>query len=539
MGNLNAQNNFSEPLQLNKNFLVNSAGLPEEYLLFVQDSATQILFNPAIANNFTSGFIYVNYLSDYTPQYFIPVYFDNKFDPVLHKTSSFNFPSLYTESFTSSKNPTFSAAALININGAKWLFEVTNGLNRYKNLNNSNSYILDTYNPSNNYERYIRIVSEETTDDEMTTSLKVSRIFQSGEMNYSVGLYGIINKANVNSLTGFDDNDYRYSINSDGSQYRTSLISNICQNDKTNNSRYVIGGEFTINHEFWDYLVSADYQFGDNSQNSISSENYVVVDSAYQAGQTWSVFNHTERIDYDNRTSQEPAFFNISNYFRHLINLITPGDNIFLSLNLFFSAGEISYKNLSKYFETASSGGIFTSDSSQVTNTDKADIKNLGTVFSAVYAISKNFSDLFVLSGIRFSGRLEQLEDIDMIYDDSNNLEFAKSKSYPSSASFTLPLYLNYTAAEWVSVYGGINYSYTYFHNKHEYNYMLEGIYDQGNISAESNQKADDTSERWQSYKSLYAGCELRHSSGLKIQFFFDDDIASIRNWNFSVGYHF
>lgn len=68
---------------------------------------------------------------------------------------------------------------------------------------------------------------------------------------------------------------------------------------------------------------------------------------------------------------------------------------------------------------------------------------------------------------------------------------------------------------------------------------MLEGIDDQGNISAESNQKADDTSERWQSYKSLYAGCELRHSSGLKIQFFFDDDIASIRNWNFSVGYHF
>jgi len=387
-GNLNAQNDFSEPLQLNKNFLVHSAGLPEEYLLFVQDSATQILFNPARANDFSSGFIYVNYLSDYTPQYVIPVYFDNKLDPVvightgsLQKTNSFNFPSLYTESFTSSKNPTFSAAALININGAKWLFELTNGLNRNKNLNNSYSYELENYYPVDRYQTFKRIISGDTIVDEMTTSLKISRIFQSGEMNYSIGLYGIINKANVNSLTGFDDNEYRLSINPDGSQYRTYLVSNTRQNDRTNNSRYVIGGEFTINHKFWDYLVSVDYQFGDNSLNSISSEDFVTVDSAYQPGQPWSVIIHSRRIDEDNQTSQKPAFFNISNYFRHLINLLTPGDNIFLSLNLFFSSGKISYKNLSKYFETAGSGGIFTSDSSQVTNTYKADIKNLGTVF--------------------------------------------------------------------------------------------------------------------------------------------------------------
>ena len=187
--NSNAQNNYSEPLQLNRNFLVNSAGLPEEYLLFVPDSATQILFNPARANNFNTNFIYINYLSDNNPQYFIPIYFRelNKIvipEGSLQKSGSFNFPSVRQETFTSSKNPSFSAAALINDGGVKWLFELTNGINRTDHLNNIQTIEKNSFtNP--NYEAINNIQNLNSLDDGMTTSFKISGIFQTGGLNYS------------------------------------------------------------------------------------------------------------------------------------------------------------------------------------------------------------------------------------------------------------------------------------------------------------------------------------------------------------------
>jgi len=49
----------------NPNILVHSQGLPNEFLLFVPDTATQILFNPARANDYSGSFVYTTYAADY------------------------------------------------------------------------------------------------------------------------------------------------------------------------------------------------------------------------------------------------------------------------------------------------------------------------------------------------------------------------------------------------------------------------------------------------------------------------------------------
>lgn len=261
-GNIFGQNNYSEPLQLNRNFLVHSAGLPQEYLLYIPDSATQILFNPARANNFSTNFIYVDYLSDYILQSSIPLYpIDMNIIPEinLQKSNSFNFPDIYRETFTSSKNPTFSAVALLNIGGSKWLFELTNGINRFTNSNISRSIENDTYAVMS-YELINNSETNNSANDGMTTSFKISRIFQSGKLNFSTGLFGIINRNNIHSFSEDENNDYRFQNLSDSTKYRDHDNQYLRNNNDADNSRYVVGGEFTLNNKYWDYLFTIDYQ---------------------------------------------------------------------------------------------------------------------------------------------------------------------------------------------------------------------------------------------------------------------------------------
>ena len=47
-----------------------------------------------------------------------------------------------------------------------------------------------------------------------------------------------------------------------------------------------------------------------------------------------------------------------------------------------------------------------------------------------------------------------------------NQTGFIQDVLKPSILSVTLPVYVNYSPAEWVSVYGGLNYSYAYSYQK-------------------------------------------------------------------------
>jgi hypothetical protein len=521
--NLFAQTGSPEPLQLNRTFLVNSAGLPEEFLLFIPDSAVQILFNPAKANNYSGSFIYVNYLSDFTYPYFT------------HEI----FPSLYAENYTSSKNPSISLASLFQIGKAKWLIEFTNGINRYKNLSNTINSQKRIYEPDLNYETDTNNSEANYSSDGSKTTLKLSRIFNSGGTNFSLGMYGIISTNSSNAYSIDQGNHfYYYRPGSDSSISISNDYYDHGSNGNSKNKKYAIGLEFTANNNSWDYIGSIDYQFADNSSIRKIYENYIHLDSIYTSLYGLEIFTNMQHRDIDNVSDQKPSTINLNNYFRHSAGWFTENDQVFISMNLFYSFGTLSYTNV--YYNLFKYTSNQTLDSSSVINTysDKFDSKNWGANLSAGYVLSKKMTDIDVITGLKINGKIENIKSINESYNYPGYF-FETLTVKPKFVSFTLPFYLYYTPVQWISVYGGINYSYGYRSIKSEAE--ISGISIQSYYTTELmlSTKEYSIDQGWQSYKSIYFGCELRHSSGLRLQFLFDKDIGIIPDWNVSLGYNF
>ena len=136
-------------------------------------------------------------------------------------------------------------------------------------------------------------------------------------------------------------------------------------------------------------------------------------------------------------------------------------------------------------------------------------------------------------------GSIEHLDGIERNSGSSYLTGFMEDVLKPSMFLVTLPVYLNYSPAEWVSVFGGLNYSYVYSYQKSQQsmNVLFHETYTPSEIT--SGLKYDSSNQGWRSYKSIYFGCELRHSSGFRAQFLFDGDIANVSDWNVSLGYVF
>lgn len=518
-----AQVSSSEPIQLNKNILVHSAGLPEEFLLFSPDSATQILFNPARAYNYITNFVYVNYLSDYVNSY----------------PYRLEFPSLYEEIYSSSKNPTFSAAALFNAGDAKWLVTLANGINLRKDEYNIVHNVERIYDPINNFSRENEETRSNTDSDEMVTTLKISRIWESGLTNLSLGAFGIIYTNNENGKGDFISELYNfYNSTNDSTKRRQLLLRQESGIRKVNDTRYAFGLEFAINNEKLDYVGSISYQKANNSGNISDDYNSTVYDSLYDS-YPWQTHGYEGRITNVDRLENEPYFLSFNNYFEHTVDWITSNDNLFITLNSFYSNGEISYSNNYNEVVNYFNNGIVTdSDTSFINQNGSTDAKNWGVAISSGYALSASLSDLFILTGFKLSGSFSRLENVRGGLSSHPANLFSKNITKDTFAGFTFPLYLNYTIEKWVSIHGGINYSYFYWRRNDELSYeALNYMSYLSNFDVEAS--VENEASGWISSKSIYLGCELRHSSGLKVQFFFDEDFSNIRDFNVSVGYHF
>ncbi len=543
--NIYSQAGYPEPLKTGKQFLVHSAGLPEEFLLFAPDTASQILFNPARANNFSGNFIYVNYLSDYTESYYYYPIYSNGVSQVaeptgLKKSSGFNFPQIYQESYSTYKNPSFSAAALINSGSAKWLFELTNGINTYGTsaLYTDNETAWD--DPVNLYSTSHFRNTQEQHYDANLTSFKVSRIFKAGDLNLSTGIFGII-------MTGNEDGEFRNSsenyyfrnpVAGDSSMHRSYRINDETDNINRNDARYVVGLEFTAGTGFFDYVGSIDYQFGDNSFDYSYDINASTYDSSrFSPGQSWQ-FNRSEEIrTFSGTSSQKPSVLNLSNYFRHKLGLLDPGDNVFISVNAFYSAGSYSFRKNYEEIYRAYYPEVTSGDTTEFANSDSYDYNDWGFSVSAGYVYERKVDDLSLLTGLKFSGNVEHLDGVNNSSVTSINGGFEKIVFKPSGFSITLPVYVDYSPADWASVFGGLNYTYDYLFTKthREMNLTYQ------NYSTEITERTTQnrTDHSWRSYKSIYFGCALKHSSGLRAQFLFDGDIAKVSDWNVSLGYEF
>ena len=555
----NISSGQSSPGNFNPNILVHSQGLPNEFILFVPDTATQILFNPARANDYSGSFVYSTYLANYTKTVSLPVYFTNYGrDYVIFPTSTNtgNYESIgsnntmfggygYTESFTSGKNPTIAVATLFNAFNSKWLFVFTNGISNQTGTSN--------YASSNNHPDSYNLTDITTSSSngnsetkEGVTSFRLSNIFSGGTGKKSFGIFAVFNKA-LNNSTG---NNASNSLNISGTipLYYHSSFSNNTNKINADNSYYVLGLEYTAANEQWDYIARASYQSSTYNFKNTYTKNQQSVDSTYYGSSSTPV-SSTSKSDrtsgYENFNQSEPYTLMFENYFQRKATLFSLDGNIFVSVNINYTNGDgktggNSFSNNRNYYNgTWTTSGVISNASE-----GKYDNKSWGFTFTPGFIIKKSFSDLFLYSGLKLETGYNKHKYAQMNYDYQLDY-YAQAPTLINSTltltfvTLALPVYINYSPAEWISLWGGMNYSYGYSKRVEDASGNSTSYYSSSSWPQNYSVNSKNDNSSYQSSKSTFLGLELKHPSGLRVQISFDEDVASFRDWNMSVGYHF
>ncbi|MFA6597097.1 MAG: hypothetical protein WCS69_05180 [Ignavibacteriaceae bacterium] len=540
------------PTSFNPNILVHSQGLPNEFLLFVPDTATQILFNPARANDYSGSFVYTTYATDYKRNIYLPIVYI--YDPVyitdrMPAPQQMPQPSFYspgnTETYSSGKNPTVAVATLFNAFDSKWLFLFTNGIanqNGTSNYSSSNNYP-DSYNQTN-ISFYSSSSNSETKEG--VTSFRLSNIFSTGTGKKSIGVFAIFNSTLNNSI----GNSANSSLNISGTipLFFHSSLSNTINKLNEENSHYVLGLEFTSTNERWDYIARASYQSSTYNFKNSNTTNQQSVDSTYNGSSSNPVSStsKSERTTgYENFNQSEPYTLAFENYLQSKTTIFSLDGNIFLSANVNYTNGDgktggSSFSNNRNYYN-----GTWTS-SGTISNASKGnyDNKSWGFSFTPGFIIKKSFSDLFLLSGLKLETGYNKQTSAQMNYYYPSDY-YAQAPTFLNSTltlkfvTLALPVYINYSPAEWISIWGGMNYSYGYSKRVEEVSGNSTSFYSSSSSSQTYSMNSKNDNSTFQSMKSTFLGLELKHPSGLRVQIAFDEDIASFRDWNISVGYHF
>jgi hypothetical protein len=547
--NISFSQTVSEPLQPQKNTLVNSAGLPEEFLLFVPDTATQIFFNPARGASYKGNFIYVNYFSDYSQPgyaYLSPSVFETSFvvtpeagsGLTLSKSAAqsagtpFGFPAVIEETYSSSRNPSFSIGSLVDCGNVKWLFSLSNGISTIET--GRNTIISNNYYTPPSSEDINENTKQNNTSDASATSLKVSRITSSGRNNYSVGAWGILYYNNSSSTYNLLYDRKRIYDNPDGSHYYN--LSNIKKITGKDYNCFSAGLEFAFNNKSIDYVGRIGYQFSKSPQKIFLEELNIIIDTSYSTDPP-QISLSSNYSTIDNYIKGDKNGVDLYSYFSHSSDLLTPGDKLFVSLYAFYTGGDKSYSIKVQQSRLIQGSSVFSLDTTISEKANFFNYYNSAIYFSAGYALNLTLSDIELLSGLKILGIYRDAKDLDGSLS-TNSSTFFDYSYIKKLAGLTLPLYLNYSPEQWISVYGGMNFTYAYIYEKYDIT-DKQVSYSSSSINNYVSRRRINDNSSWQSGKSIYAGFELRHSSGLRILTFFNDNFTNIRNWNVSVGYHF
>jgi len=543
---LSAQS-ISEPLRQNRNVLVSSAGLPEEYLLFAPDTATQILFNPARGANYNGNFVYINYYSDNTtyPVYLTAMELNTTITPVyetgLSKATGSNisdiysFPSISETHYSSSSNPSFSIASLINCGTAKWLITFTNGI--YKDENNYNSVSSDyTY-----YDSPYKNISKSgsfSNNKASSTTIKAVRITGSGTDSYAIGVWG--NFYTFTNITNSSNNTYSKSLSDFfPDKIRDQNLTSYSESGTTRKNMSA-GVEFSFNNINTDYIASIGYHYSKTPKNRNTYSDIAYIDSLTENDNTKTFYsNNREYYATNGNAGGNTDGISLYNYLGYSTGWITPKDNIFISLYGYFCEGDkyfddqYTYENKYTYMDNAP----YTTSFSR-TFQNKIKGKDRGVYLTTGYAARLILNDIYLMSGIKLQGALRESRDITGQLNSSTTSTFSEYKLTDRTADFIVPLYIYYSPENWVSIYGGFNFIYRYTYQKYDLatqnrKHQLSSSYIAKDYYTESNNSG------WNSSKNIYAGFELKHSSGLRVQTFFTSEFTDLKYWNVSVGYNF
>ncbi len=369
--------------------------------------------------------------------------------------------NLASNLIASPKSSSISLAALISSYSSKWLFLFSNGIyNRNYKTNNTNSSLRNDF-------AYTDITSIDDLNNydlnETETTLKAAKIWERGSYNYSFGFFGIIYGDNILTIRNHADIQNTNYIRSDTVYQHSQYINSSNSSLSKKSNRYVAGIEFSVNNSDWDYIGSVSYQ----NLNSTQELSYNYTNSYLRNSLN---YNHPGEDNYESTTTNNLTgilnkkinTFSLNNYFQRKIDWITNDDNVFVTLNSFYANSDADFNGFTKVTNRlTSTNSSINTDS--ITNSQKSNLngKSWGINISAGYSLTQQLSDIFILAGFKLSGENNHIKDLTASLSPST-ASSNKVDGENKSASIKFPLYINYFISDWVSVYGGLNYSYYY-----------------------------------------------------------------------------
>jgi hypothetical protein len=473
----------NQPVAYNPNMLANSQGLPENILLFSSDTSVQILFNPARAACSDRRFVYTNYLP-------------------------------YS-------NPTLSAAALFNTEGSTWLLQVSNTINKYTRNNTTDSQ------SSQNNITYSYIDNSTATNSNEScgsfTTLKLSLIGGTSGNSYSLGAYGIIYPSEENS------NSYNTSFSQRMDNYSNTYQEVTIGTGQSHgtSSRYAAGIEYTLAGSDWDLITGVQI-----AKNKIQTLNTNVSTDTYQSLDSYGS-NYYKRISTDDLSSSisstEPIIYRIYGYFHQTADLITSTDHYFISSSIYSSSGKIFISNITKNTYWYQYAGDLPYDEATTREfVHQEETNDWGVSLSTGYLVTRKLIDIEILIGLNPQFSYNEFKEA------GSETQITENRAW--AAAIQIPIYLNYTPIEWCSFFGGLNYRYTYSYQKYNISTPTQQ-YSQSGTNYSSTQSQEQTRSSLNSTNNVYAGMELRHASGLYMQFAFNQNLSSFSGWNISLGF--
>jgi len=522
-----------QPVTFNPNMLAYSQGLPNNFLPFSADTAVQILFNPARAGFMDQKFVYANYLSQ---------------SPVKALQSSYGLSS---SSYTGN---TFSGAVLFGTTDSKWLLQVSNWVNRYTSEATSN--ILEQSSQSDYYTYPdLRSSMGSSTYSNVAcnslTAVKLSFIRGNGEGAYALGAFGILYTGDYSTRSN-GKTEYASYIQYPPYLRMEKYISDYQGESKNTNSTYAAGLEFSLAGSSWDFIAGLTIQKNKIEKSSSNYSNYsyqyfydygLTIDSSHQR----IYENEAEKLYTD-----EPFMYGANCYYQHTADWITETDHYFLSSRFYYSDGKIFlHQNgiRSDWYQNNTS--LASGDTMIVANGSNEGSRNWGLTVSTGYVVSRTLTDIQFLVGVQPMVAYDEFKEA---HDMSRDYYFMSSSSssyyYPSvryvtiyahqvwTAAIQIPIYIDFKPANWCSFYGGLNYQYAYSRDKSNASQPAKTygtVYETKKVE----QSQTQTNSSLYSSSNVYAGMELRHTSGFRMQAAFNNTLSSFSSWNISLGYVF
>ncbi len=518
-----------------------SNGLPYSFRLYVPDSTTQILFNPARAANSDQSFFYLtkNQEPTYYPVYLVSSYNDGYYELV--RLSSPNYVSNYPQ-----YNSSFSGGALFNSSYGKFLFQANFELRDSDSESESNSFN-PTVNLSSDYYSEKNSNTSDANQNLSNLYFRIDKISGTEGDGFSIGLFGQIapNKYNSNSgSTRERIQKYNYTPAIPGYYYRNYQFQKNNNKSDSDGGFYNGGIEIGISKEDFDLIADVSVTL---SKNIISNNsNYFTsnMDSSYNTP-NWQVGKNIQRNVNENDEKEDLIGFRSNIHYSSAANYFHQDDSYFIGLSFSYQSGDHKIKGnlLSEYASKYSWSETWNGDSTYYRLPDESSpTKNTFYGFQTGYKTGKTFDDIIVLTGLTYIFGFTKSEHISYSFNVSNYSGYINKNDFENHFylnTFLLPVFISYSPNSWFELHGGLTYEINQQSLETENKQTQKNFENNNVVKNTSNGKFQNKSSQTSQNLNSSLGATFKHTSGLKLYIAFNNDILAYKTWDLTLLYNF